>query len=499
MRVVTLVSVGFAAAVLPLVAVLAYVVSQVDRLAMANRQLATTQYSAVTESTRLIRQLDLLKQYTEKYAVSDDRRYIARVRDSEDRIDGVLIRLQDPGLSRGQREEAARFDDAWKRFRPAFERALSSTVADAAVTTLQVHLPDMSALQDQALAIEAATRSALTRESEAAAAVRSTAERMSWATALGAAALSAVIFLLTFRAIQGPLSRLVAGTRAVARGDFSFRIENTGGGEFADLSKAFNSMVGSIYKLLRMKSDFVSHVSHELKTPLVSMHETNQLLLDGLPGPLTHKQRRLLELNVRATRRLSSMITDLLELTAAERGMQYDRRANDLCEIVRASAEEVEARALDVNIEIRLRLPSHPVRIACDRDRIIQVIQNLIDNALKHTPAGGTVEVRVGEAVDSVVPSGMREQIGDFRSFVLLEVDDSGPGLSPGEQQKIFERFYQGEGAKPGGVGLGLAICREIVDAHGGVVSTRVGQLGGACFVVLLPRTEAVRDRLGRG
>ena len=307
MRVLTLVSLGFAASVLPLIAVLAYVVSQVDRLAMANRQLATTQFSAVTESTTLTRQLDLLRQYSEKYAVSDDRRYISRVRESEAHIDQLLDRLKNPKLSAMQQDAADRFAVAWGTFRPAFDRSLGSTTAHAATRELPDHLERLTALQAQALDIEAATRSALVRDSESAAAVRSTAKRMSWATAIAASLLSAIVFLLTFRAIHGPLSRLVAGTRAVARGEFSFRIEKTGGGEFADLSEAFNSMVRSIYKLLRLKSDFVSHVSHELKTPLVSMEETNQLLLDGLPGSLNPKQRRLIELNVRATRRLSSM------------------------------------------------------------------------------------------------------------------------------------------------------------------------------------------------
>ena len=484
MRVVTLVSLGFAAAVLPLVAVLAYVVSQIDRLATANQHLATTQLGAVTESTRLIRQLDLLKQYAEKYAVSDDRRYSIRVHESEERIEHLLLRLRDPGLTVPQRKEAADFATAWSAFRPSFDRALSSTAADA----LHSSLTNLVDLQVHAQAIEDATRSALSRESQAAAVVRSTATRMSWATSLGAALLSAIIFMLTFRAVQGPLSRLVAGTRAVARGEFSFRIENTGGGEFAELSDGFNRMVRSIYKLLRMKNDFVSHVSHELKTPLVSMHETNRLLLDGLLGPLNAKQERLLELNVQATQRLSSMITDLLELSAAERGLPYDLKPHDLRQIVQTSAEELEARALDIDVDIRLQMPMNAVWIECDRDRIIQVLQNLVDNALKHTPAGGAVEIRVGEAGTSVVPTAMHESVGP--SFVLLEVDDSGPGLMPGEQNKIFDRFYQGEDAKPGGVGLGLAICREIVDAHGGVVSTRPGRLGGACFAVLLPRNN---------
>ena len=179
--------------------------------------------------------------------------------------------------------------------------------------------------------------------------------------------------------------------------------------------------------------------------------------------------------------------------------MQYDRKVNDLCEIVRASSEEFEARALDIDVTIQLCLPSNPVAVPCDRNRIIQVFQNLLDNALKHTPGGGMVEVRVGDAGNTVVPSSMFERIGDSRSFVMLEIDDSGPGLPVREQEKIFERFYQGEGAKPGGVGLGLAICREIVDAHGGVVSTREGRLGGACFAVFLPRVDGARAPFDAG
>ena len=488
MRIVTRFSLGFALALLPLVGVLAYVAAQVDRLATANQSVTTVQFQAITESARLFRQLELLEEYTEKYAVSDDARYVERVRESENLADAALNALLDLELSSGQRDETSLFSADWLDFRGDFGLTLAEVQSGARPTReLSPLLARLDGLRGRALDVAAATQATLDEEAAAAADVQSNTERMSWTVALGAVALSLVVFLLTFRAINRPLSELAAGTRAVARGEFSFQIADTGTGEFGALSRAFNGMVRSIYKLLRMKSEFVSHVSHELKTPLVSIQETSQLLLDEIPGGLNEKQRRLLELNVQATRRLAAMITDLLELSRAERGLRYDLHANDLGDLIRDSVAEFEARALDSQIKIITTLPAGALTVICDGDRITQVLQNFLDNALKHTPSGGLIEVRAAVAGDDVVPSGMREALADVGPFVLLEVDDSGPGLPAQERERVFERFYQAGGARAGGVGLGLAICQEIVSAHGGVVWAREGRLGGACFATLLP------------
>jgi len=488
MRVVTRFSLGFALGLLPLVAVLAFVVSQVDRLAVTNRTIATAQFAAVNESAELIRQLDLLAEFLEKFAVSEDVRYIERVRESEQRADRAVTALLDPALSSEQRNEAWAFADEWRKFRRAFESAFP---AHGPPVSAQGDLPSLveqlSGLRGAAVDVVRETRATLAREAEAAAAVQSTTERMSWTVAIGAVAVSLVVFMLTFRAIHRPLSNLMDGTRALARGDFSFRIQRTGDDEFGALSKAFNLMARSIYKLLRLKSDFVSHVSHELKTPLVSIQETNQLLLDELPGPLTDKQRRLLELNKVSTRRLATMITDLLELSRAESGLRYDFDTVDLCDLVGASLGPFEARAHEREIGLAVENAATAMPVVCDPERMTQVVHNLVDNAFKHTPDGGTVRVRVRAAGDDVVPAGMRDNLSAAGAFALLEVEDSGPGIAPEERERVFERFYQAEGAKPGGVGLGLAICREIVRAHGGVVWVRDGGGGGACIAAVLP------------
>ncbi len=490
MRVASKFSVGFALALLPLVGVLVYIVGQVDRLATANRTLATVQFTAANQSLQLIRQLELVGEYAGKYAVSGDVRYVERVAEVERQVRAVLTTLAALPLSERERRQAQAFSAAWEVFHAQLDRETAAIAGGAPrEDALAPALQRIEGLRERAHAIVRATRETIDGQARAAAEVSAYSERMSLVVASVATLVSLLVFIITFRAIHRPIKRLAEGTRAVARGQFSFQIQERGSDELAELSRAFNSMVRSIWKLLRMKSEFVSHVSHELKTPLVSMHETSQLLLDEIPGALNDKQRRLLELNLAASRRLSAMITDLLELSRAERGLRAAPRRHDLIDLVEQATAELELRAADREVYVILRFPVKTLPVVCDGDRIIQVVQNLLDNALKFTPAGGTIEVRGGLAGEDVVPPGIREALATdvAKRFALLEIDDSGPGLADSERERIFERFYQSHGGERGGVGLGLAICREIVTAHGGVIWATRGTLGGACFAVVLP------------
>ena len=146
-------------------------------------------------------------------------------------------------------------------------------------------------------------------------------------------------------------------------------------------------MTRRLNELDQMKKDFVSHVSHELKAPLASMREALQLLLDELPGPLTAKQKRLLEINLQCSRRLSSMIGNLLDLSRMEAGMmEYELKSNDIVASHSDNGRRIRASCGEKGIRLQMLLPEQPLSAHCDADRILQVLGNVLSNAIKFSP-----------------------------------------------------------------------------------------------------------------
>jgi len=304
-----------------------------------------------------------------------------------------------------------------------------------------------------------------------------------------------VVSLLIVRSISKPLAHLTEGTRAIIEGKYFYRLDTSRKDEFAQLAKDFNTMIRRLSELDELKRDFISHVSHELKSPLASMRETVQLMLEGIPGPLNEKQKRLLELSLQSGDRLTSMIRNLLDLSKIEAGtMEYELAQHDLVSLVGETIAELEVRAEEKEVGIETALPDAPLEIKCDRDRIVQVLVNLLGNAVKFSSEGGVVQVRL-EAVSAVpdtMPQVWRVLITDPPPdgyFALLSITDSGPGIAEIDKLRIFEKFHQVKKGKkiPGqGVGLGLAICRTIVSAHQGAVWVEDVPGGGSCFRLLL-------------
>ena len=301
--------------------------------------------------------------------------------------------------------------------------------------------------------------------------------------------LSSVISVLIVRSITKPLRQLTAGTRAVAEGKFGSQLDVATDYEFAELARDFNSMMQRLGELDTLKKDFLSHVSHELKSPLASMQDNLRLLLDQVPGPLTEKQRRLLSLNLQSAGRLSEMIFNLLDISRMEAGaLSYEMKRHDLSELVRTAVADIEAKAREQRRSIRTNVPES-LPLECDHNRILQVLVNLLDNAIKFSPGGATIEVSAGPITEILegMPSFAR---AGYHEYTMVAVADRGPGVPDGLKGKIFEKFQQTgkTGRMAGeGVGLGLAIARTIVEAHRGAIWVQDNPGGGSRFIVLLP------------
>ena len=490
------VAAGSGLLILVLAAALAYHVAQASRLTAASRDLARKEFRAALlaeEQRRLLEEIDVTAR---KVQVSGD--YALKLGTLSMDMAKSLDQLGRLRLSGTVGIEAQRLADGWGAL-PLDELAAAAPFWPAArgedpLPALGTRLAE---LRDQAARVHLAAQRAIEEEVAAAAARRRQAERISWLVVAAALAVGLGVLALTVRSINGPLKRLTEGTRAVAAGDFGHRIE-AGGGELGRLAGDFNRMTARLAELERVKKELLSRVSHELRTPLVAMHETNQLLLDGLPGPLTAKQRRLLELNREGGGRLAGMIGKLLDASSLEAGaVHYRFERQDLGELARSAAAAFEGRARERGLAIVCELPPAPVVARCDGERVLQALENLLDNALQHSPTGRRVRLRLSrlDAPPPGVPGRWRDAAARGPAGVaMLRVEDRGPGVPDEHKERVFETFHRvvrGRRTAADGVGLGLAICREIAAAHHGAVWVEDRPGEGSSFTLMLACEEA--------
>ena len=291
------------------------------------------------------------------------------------------------------------------------------------------------------------------------------------------ACLLAIILMSLFitKSITRPIGLLKSKTRDIADGNFEGRIVVHSPPEIGELAAAINSMCAKLHELDRMKADFFASMSHELRTPLTSIKEGTGLLLDGVGGDTTQKQRKLLTILAEESNRLISVVNSLLDLSKMEAGMMaYDFEITHVEPLIKRAIVEitplVEAKGIRLESEVDGTLPA----LKIDPERILQVLRNLLGNAVKFTPKGGIVGVAVKPA----------------EGEVAISVKDSGPGIPKESLTSIFEKFNQGNRRTSHprqGTGLGLAIANSIVTSHGGKIWAE-SELGkGSTFIFVLP------------
>ena len=292
-----------------------------------------------------------------------------------------------------------------------------------------------------------------------------------------AIALLAVIILslVITSSITRPISLLIGNTREIARGVFENNLHLSGPPEIKELSEAVNSMCDRLKAIDKMKTDFFSTVSHELRTPLTSIKEGTSLLMEGIGGEITEKQRKLLNIIAGESKRLIELVNSSLDLSKMEAGMMvFNFTKDDITPLIHKAAGEIEPLAMAKKIHLQVENYERLPLVKMDRERILQVLRNLLGNAVKFTPEGG--EVRI---------SAHRE---DGR--VKVSVKDTGPGIPAENLTTIFEKFQQGplkKSKEMKGTGLGLALVKQIITAHGGKVWAESEPGQGSSFIFVLP------------
>jgi signal transduction histidine kinase len=274
-----------------------------------------------------------------------------------------------------------------------------------------------------------------------------------WAC-LGAALLALVLSFLMMRRLLAPLTRMTEISREIAAGRFDVKVPVDRADEVGQLARAFNQMAASLEKLERLRRDLMIDVAHELRTPLTNIRGYLEALADKVlpPSPAT------LELLQAETLRLAKLVEDVLALARADAAhgrLHYE--TVDLPQMIRTALESFAPAFQCKSIAVDLSSPADITPLSIDRGRIGRVLRSLIDNAARYTPQGGTFSIELQPSAEGI----------------QVTFSNAAPDLAPGDLPYLFERFYRGEKSRSrdhGGAGIGLAIVKELIEAHGGAV-----------------------------
>lgn len=302
--------------------------------------------------------------------------------------------------------------------------------------------------------------------------------RATWLAAMAGGVAAVLLGIVVARYLTAPLRQMSAAAARIGTGDLTQEVPVPSNDELGGMARAFNSMTADLRRLEDSRRQLVADIAHELGTPLAVLQANLEGMLDGVVAATPD---RLAALHTQV-RLLARLVNDLRDLSLAQAGkLVLNRAPVDLGALASDAAAAVAPYAGERGVVIESRVASGLPPVIVDRDRLMQVVHNLLDNAIRHTPGGGTVKVLVEARPD----------------VVRLSVTDTGPGIPPEETDRIFDRFYRLDPARSrmsGGTGLGLAIVKTLVEAHGGRVSvaSRVGE--GSTFTVTLPLIPSPTD-----
>ena len=433
----------------------------------------------------------LVRKYFLTRGDPDYQRFLSEKSDLiSDRLTDILA------INLPEREAKAfrRMEQSWERFREALEGVI--TALEGGRGFLQEEEPVIllvEALLEEASRLGPLTNRALLAQMESSNSSIEQVRTLVWMGGAMAVAAGLLVGVLVVRSITLPIDQLTRATRKISKGDLGIQVEEGGSDEVAELGRHFNLMIRRLGEADELKSDFISRISHELKAPMASIQETTSLLLEGMPGPLNASQDKLLRLNRDSGDRLSRMINELLQLSRLESGMErYQYERLDFVVLVQTVIDEIQPICRERGIGIELSPVEERMAIECDLDRMIQVVRNLVDNSIKFSPPDATIRISLGweSELPESVPVPLRSSVScPAGRFLRLSVRDRGPGVKDEEKERVFDKFHQSTrppNRAAGGVGLGLAVARHIVQAHAGAIWVVDRAGGGSDFQVLI-------------
>jgi two-component system sensor histidine kinase BaeS len=293
-----------------------------------------------------------------------------------------------------------------------------------------------------------------------------------WIAALVAILTGVALGYFFSRLISGPMRQLTLAARKVATGDFSQRVSTKTDDEIGEVSVAFNTMAEQLETKEKSRRQLLADIAHELRNPLSIIQGNLEAWLDGVITPAPDQVASVYDETVL----LSRLITDLRDLSLAEAGqLRLYQKATELSEFIFAEIASVQTRCQEKQISISAELPTGLPFVFIDKDRIRQVLHNLVDNALRYTATGGTIKI----GADYARPD-----------WVTVSVSDTGAGIAPKDLPHVFDHFYKADRSRQrghGGAGIGLAMVERMVELHGGMVWVKSRKGKGTTFYFTLP------------
>lgn len=461
-----LVLVGFALVALPFIFAIGLITTYVDGLARQSEEVVLLSGQTTRNAQMLLEQITSLERNARQYRVVGDSELLTVYQSRHERLLVILAELQ--RLLPEPLEEIPQL----------------RVMANGLLETLTQHphnnrevgeaLKQFEILNDMGRAL---TVQLGARTDEALQALQTRADAVQhilyW-QATGLIPLVVILAALFTVLIARPIRRLGNAIRQLGEGDISKPIAVRGPVDLEELGQRLDWLRRRLIELEQEKNTFLSHMSHELKTPLANIREGVELLLDGSVGDLTKGQSEVAEILQSNSLSLQKQIEDLLNFNAWQ-DMKARLQYNDcnLREIVQRTAEQHQ---LSINrMSLRMNIRIDELRIYADCDKLKVMVDNLISNAVKFSPPGGTITFEARQDAE----------------WVDIHVIDEGPGIPESERERVFEAFYQGRQLQQGhvrGTGIGLAVVRECVRIHNGFVQILGGENPGAHFHIRLPK-----------
>ncbi len=449
----------------------------VDRLVAVNREITTHTVPALRLAAGAREAIAPLTRLEARAIVLRDARYATLW---SERAARVARELESLGGYATTEAEAARLRaarDAFERYRGVVARERALVQRGAVQRAMRLADTDALTFSGRVEASLDDLMDAVHARGIAAQAEAARLEARTWTAvllALGAAVgLALLATALVAHRMTRSLETLSAATADVAAGSFREPIAVESRDEIGRLARSFNSMAAQLRQMEETKEEFFATVSHELRSPLTSIRGAADLLRDRVPGPLTEKQTQLVGIIGQSSERLLGLVNQILETCRLRAGLlPLDRVELDVDRVVGRAVGELDPRAQEAGVGLARERVGSDFTFRGDEARLIQIIVNLGANAIRFTPRGGRVVVR----------------LVDTGAELELQVEDTGVGIPARELPHIFDSYRQAHHDR-GGTGLGLAIVRGVAHAHGGRVTVESREGQGSRFTVLLPRS----------